>query len=86
MNVSIEIALMPLQNDFEDHIKSFIKKLRASNFKILENPLSTQVYGDYDTLMPFLTQEIKESFKKQENTVINLKIVNSDRRDYEPGF
>jgi uncharacterized protein YqgV (UPF0045/DUF77 family) len=86
MNVSIEIALMPLQNDFEDHIKSFIKKLRASNFKILENPLSTQVYGDYDTLMPFLTQEIKESFKKQENTVINLKIVNSDRSDYEPGF
>ena len=86
MNVSIEIALMPLQNDFEDHIKSFIKKLRASNFKVLENPLSTHIYGDYDTLMPFLTQEIKESFKKQENTVINLKIVNSDRSDYEPGF
>lgn len=86
MDVSIEIALMPLQNDFEDHIKSFIKKLRASNFKVLENPLSTHVYGDYDSLMPFLTQEIKESFKKQENTVINLKIVNSDRSDYEPGF
>ncbi len=86
MNVSIEIALMPLQNDFEDHIKSFIMKLRESNFKILENPLSTHVYGDYDALMPFLTQEIKESFKKQDNTVINLKIVNSDRRDYEPDF
>ena len=86
MKVSIEIALMPLQNDFEDHIKSFIKTLRASNFKVMENPLSTHIYGDYDALMPFLTHEIKESFKKQENTVINLKIVNSDRSDYEPGF
>ena len=86
MNVSIEITLMPLQDDFEDHIKSFIIKLRESNFKILENPLSTQVYGEYDALMPFLTQEIKESFSKQKNTVVNLKIVNSDRSDYEPNF
>ena len=86
MNVSIEIALMPLQDDFEDHIKSFIKKLRESNFKILENPLSTHIYGEYNALMPFLTQEIKESFNKQKNTVVNLKIVNSDRSDYEPNF
>ena len=86
MNVFVEITLMPLQNDFEDHIKSFIIKLRESNFKILENPLSTQVYGEYDALMPFLTQEIKESIKKQKNTVVNLKIVNSDRSGYEPNF
>ncbi len=59
---------MPLQNDFEDHIKSFIKKLRASNFKILENPLSTHIYGNYDDLMPFLTHEIKQSFNQQEHT------------------
>ena len=42
MKISVEITLLPLQNDFEDHIKSFIKKLRASHFTVLENPLSIQ--------------------------------------------
>ncbi len=86
MKISVEITLLPLQNDFEDHIKSFIKKLRASNFTVLENPLSTQIYGEYDELLPFLTQEIKQSFDQQENVVINLKIVKSDRSNYEPSF
>ncbi len=86
MKISVEITLLPLQDDFEDHIKTFIKKIRASNFTVLENPLSTQIYGDYDALMPFLTQEIKTSFNQQDNTVINLKIVKSDRSDYEPSF
>ncbi len=86
MKISVEITLLPLQNDFEDHIKSFIKKLRASNFTVLENPLSTQIYGEYDELLPFLTQEIKQSFDQQEHVVINLKIVKSDRSNYEPSF
>lgn len=86
MKISVELTLMPLQNDFEEHIKTFIKKLRASEFTVLENPLSTQVYGDYDTLMPLLTKEIKASFETQEHTIITLKIVKSDRSNYEPTF
>lgn len=86
MKISVEITLLPLQNDFEEYIIAFIKKLRTSKFTVLENPLSTQIYGDYEELMPFLTNEIKSSFKNQENTVINLKIVKSDRSNYEPNF
>jgi len=86
MKISIELTLLPLQNDFEDHIIAFIKKLRASDFTVLENPMSTQIYGDYDVLMPFLTKEIKASFENQDNSVINLKIVKSDRSNYEPNF
>ena len=61
MLISVELTLMPLQNDFEEHIISFIKKLRSSKFTLLENPLSTQIYGLYDELMPYLTKEIKAS-------------------------
>ncbi|MBL4605640.1 MAG: hypothetical protein JKY02_08290 [Flavobacteriaceae bacterium] len=86
MKISVELTLMPLQNDFEEPIINFIKKLRASQFTVLENPLSTQIYGDYDELMPFLTQEIKSSFEGQENVVLNLKMVKSDRSNYEPNF
>ena len=77
---------MPLQTDFEPPIIDFIKALRASEFRVLENPLSTQIYGEYDALMLFLTATIKASFDDIENVVLNMKIVKSDRSDYEPNF
>jgi uncharacterized protein YqgV (UPF0045/DUF77 family) len=86
MKISVELTLMPLQNDFEEPIINFIKRLRASKFTVIENPLSTQIYGTYDELMPYLTKEIKSSFENQENVVLNLKMVKSDRSDYEPHF
>ena len=86
MLISVELTLMPLQNDFEEHIISFIKKLRISKFTLLENPLSTQIYGLYDEFMPYLTKEIKASFECQEHVLINLKIVKSDRSNYDPHF
>lgn len=86
MKISVELTLLPLQNNFEETIIAFIKRLRLSEFTVLENPLSTQIYGDFDLLMPFLTSEIKESFNNQENVVVNLKIVKSDRSNYEPNF
>ncbi|WP_179353013.1 hypothetical protein [Winogradskyella vidalii] len=86
MNISIELQLSPLKDDWEPHIIDFIKHLRASEFKVLENPLSTQIYGDFDTLMPFLTQEIKRSFSGIDIAVLQMKIVKTDRSDYEPHF
>lgn len=86
MNVSVELTLLPLHNDFESHIIQFIKKLRASEFTVLENPTSTQVYGEYDKVMSFLSSEIKTSFQNQENVVVNLKIVKSDRSNYDANF
>ena len=86
MNISVDLTLSPLQDDYETHVINFIKHLRASEFTVLENPLSTQIYGDYDELMPYLTKEIKTSLEQQENAVLNLKIVTSDRSTYEPYF
>ena len=86
MKVSIEFTLMPLMDDYEQYIINFIKHLRASKFKVLENPLSTQIYGDYDELMPFVTKEIKRSFSEVDIAVLNIKLVKTDRSDYEPHF
>lgn len=86
MKISVELTLTPLQDDFEPAIIHFIKKLRASNLKVLENPLSTQVYGDYDDVMNILQNEIKEAFKLFERGLLYMKIVKSDRQDYEPHF
>ena len=86
MNISVELTLSPLQDDFETPIIQFIKKLRTSGLTVLENPLSTQVFGDYDKLMELLNSEIKESFENLDHVVLTMKVVKSDRSDYEPHF
>jgi uncharacterized protein YqgV (UPF0045/DUF77 family) len=86
MNISVELTFSPLQDDFESHIINFIKKLRASGLIILENPLSTQVFGDYDTVMKVLNSEIKEAFELMDKGLLFIKIVKSDRSSYEPHF
>lgn len=86
MKISVELTLSPLQNDFEPTIIHFIKKLRKSGLKVLENPLSTQVYGDYDEVMRVLNREIKDVFELMDIGLLYMKIVKTDRHDYEPDF
>lgn len=86
MNISVELTLTPLQDDFEPAIIHFIKKLRASGLTVIENPLSTQVYGDYYVVMNLLNTEIKEAFELIDNGLLYMKIVKTDRHDYEPHF
>ncbi|WP_321828444.1 thiamine-binding protein [Maribacter dokdonensis] len=86
MDISVELTFSPLQDDFEQHIIDFIKKLRASGLAILENPLSTQVFGSYDEVMEVLNTEIKTAFELMDRGLLFMKIVKSDRSDYEPHF
>lgn len=86
MQISVELSLTPLQDDFEAPIKNFIKKLRSSGFKVVENPLSTQVYGEYDKIMEYLTEEVKETFQAVDYVLINIKIVKGNRSDYAADF
>ena len=67
-------------------IKSFIKSIRESKFTVLENPLSTQIYGDFDDLMTFLIPEIKAVFEKEDAVILQIKLVKGDRSQYEPDF
>ena len=86
LNISVELTLTPLQDDFEPAIIDFIKALRASGLKVLENPLSTQVYGEYDKVMAVLQKEMKTALEAVDKGLLYIKIVKSDRHDYEPHF
>ncbi len=86
MKISVELTLTPLQDNFEPAIIHFIKKLRASNLEVIETPLSTQVYGDYDVVMELLKDEIKEAFQLIDKGLLYMKIVKSDRHNYKPHF
>ena len=86
MNISVELTFSPLQDDFEQHIINFIKQLRGSGLTVLENPLSTQVYGPYDEVMKVLNTEIKTAFELMDRGLLYMKLVKSDRSEYEPHF
>lgn len=86
MEISVELTLSPLQDNFEQPIIDFIKSLRKSGLTVMENPLSTQVYGDYNTVMNILQTEAKTAFEAIERGVLYIKIVKSNRSDYEPTF
>ncbi|MFD1062906.1 hypothetical protein ACFQ1Q_06575 [Winogradskyella litorisediminis] len=86
MKISIELTFTPLKDDYEPHIIAFIKALRNSEFTVLENPLSTQIYGDYNKVMPFLQTEIEKAFTDVDIAVLQMKLVKTDRSDYEPDF
>ncbi len=86
MQISAELSLTPLQDDFEAPVKAFIKKLRSSGLTVMENPLSTQIYGDYDKIMEFLTEEVKEAFQATDHVILTIKLVKGNRSDYAADF
>ena len=86
MKLSIELTLTPLKNDFIVSVKSFIKHLRGLGFDIIENPLSTQIYGDFDLIMNKLVPLIKKTFDEEESIMLHLKMVKGDRSQYKPDF
>ncbi len=86
MKISVELTLTPIQDEYEPAIINFIKKLRASGLTVLENPLSTQVYGEYDTVMEVLNREMKTALEAVDRGLLYIKIVKSDRSDYAADF
>jgi len=86
MEISVELTLSPLQDDYEQHIIRFIKSLRASGLTVLENPLSTQVFGEYDLVMNTLQLAIRENLETLNQGLFYIKLVKTNRSDYEPHF
>ena len=84
MQVSIEISLYPLNKEFIPLIDDFINRLKSyTNIEVRTNSMSTQLYGDFEDLIQILKNEVEKTFRKEINSVFNLKIVNGDSRKYD---
>ena len=83
MQISIEISLYPLNENFTSSIDNFISCLKTyDSIEVRTNNMSTQLYGKFDDLIKILKVEMEKTFKNQTNSVFNLKIVNGDSRKY----
>jgi uncharacterized protein YqgV (UPF0045/DUF77 family) len=86
VKISVELTLTPLKSSYIPAIKNFIQSIRSTGFIVIENPLSTQVYGKYDDVMSSLIPLIRSTFEEEEAVMLHLKLFKGDRSKYEPDF
>ena len=76
MNITAEISLYPLQEQYGDKILEFLEKIQSDNrISIETNAMSTLFTGEYDIIMNILTLELKQFFEDYKAVCI-VKISN----------
>lgn len=79
MQFSAEISLYPLADEFRPVIKEFIERLaNYSEIRVNTNTMSTQVFGDYRTVMAILTDELERIYQRVPSQVLVCKFINRD--------
>ena len=82
MEISVDISLYPLKENYVEPILAFIKGLeRNSEITVKKNQLSTQIYGEYHVVMELLKTEIYDVFKEIPESAIVLKLIGNNRND-----
>jgi uncharacterized protein YqgV (UPF0045/DUF77 family) len=77
-NISVEISYYPLNNNYLEPIKAFIERLnKHSNIIVQTNGMSTQVFGEFDTVMSAVTKEIKTAFEL-DHSIFVMKVINAN--------
>jgi uncharacterized protein YqgV (UPF0045/DUF77 family) len=78
MKVAVDISLYPLDADFIPPIKDVIDRLNThADLEVWTNAMSTQVIGDFDTVMDALKAEIGKTFDQIPKGVFVMKMFNN---------
>jgi uncharacterized protein YqgV (UPF0045/DUF77 family) len=82
MQISLEISLYPLDQQYGLPILEFLDKLRQRYpaLDVTTTTMSTQIFGEYDEVMPAVVNEMKTVFSTDNTVVMVMKIVNQDLR------
>lgn len=81
MEISVDISLYPLQAGYEEPILAFIAALeKEQGVDVVRSELSTQVHGDYHTIMQLLEREVFSVFDEIPHSVFVMKFVGNNRK------
>lgn len=81
MEISVDISMYPLQEEFEAAILAFIVMLeKEERVEVVRNELSTQVHGDYKVIMGLLEKEMFSVFTEIPHSIFVLKFVGNNRQ------
>lgn len=79
MQLSIEMSLYPLTDEYIPVIKEFIDRLNShAGLTVHTNTMSTQVFGEFDVLMPVFQAELKKTYEKIPSQCLVCKFINRD--------
>jgi uncharacterized protein YqgV (UPF0045/DUF77 family) len=81
MNITAEISLYPLTENFSSAIKDYINDLNeVKGLEVRTQSLSTEVFGEFDLVMDTIKETTKKYFEADPSTILVAKILNRDRR------
>ncbi|WP_298444390.1 YkoF family thiamine/hydroxymethylpyrimidine-binding protein [uncultured Ferrimonas sp.] len=76
MQLSVEISLYPLKDNYLEVIQWFIERLKAyPQIQRHTNGMSTQLGGDYDQVMALLAKEMKAAHEQWGKEVFVCKFI-----------
>lgn len=76
MQITIEISMYPLAQDYEHHIVDFINRLKSHDVILVKsNAMSTYVQGNFDVVWEIMRQELKKTFESGVPVSNVLKII-----------
>lgn len=79
MQVSVEISLYPLDHNYIPPIQDFIDRLNSySELKVIENTMSTQVYGAYSEVLAIVNKEMQRTHQSTPKAAFVLKVLHGD--------
>ena len=81
MNITAEISLYPLTENFSSAIKDYINDLKeVKGLEVRTQSLSTEVFGEFDLVMGPIKETTKKYFEADPSTILVAKFLNRDRR------
>ncbi|MBN8430736.1 MULTISPECIES: YkoF family thiamine/hydroxymethylpyrimidine-binding protein [Microbulbifer] len=79
MQLSVEISMYPLKDEYIPAIKDFIQRLNEQpQLQVISNTMSTQVFGDYDVVMDVLKAEMRKSWEQFGRAIFVCKFIDGD--------
>ena len=76
MQIAVDLSLYPLTGEYIPPIKDFIARLaRHPGLEIEYNALSTQVRGEFDTVLDAIRAEARATFEGPDRAVLVMKMI-----------
>lgn len=79
MQITVEISLYPLTEDYVSHIRSLLSRLRQyPNIEIVTNAISTQIVGEHAYVFDILSKETALTFASGKHVFV-FKVLGFER-------
>jgi uncharacterized protein YqgV (UPF0045/DUF77 family) len=78
MNLTIEISLYPLTENYKEEVLGFINLLQQEGLKVRVNALSTQIQGDSGRVWNSLGTAIEKTFSAGLRASLVIKVLPGD--------